>query len=887
MQRGVVGQKPPTPLPSVLVVAAVTGESGPVARAVTIAGERLRPTHALTLAAALRALSTGSFDCVLVDAGGPGLSAADLAVALRGPAGCAALVVVDPERPTPELEDAADLVLHPRDLGRDWLRPLGRAIEQGRLRTALRAAESRVERLSGIVESVADAVFTTTPQGIVTSWNNGAEQLYGYPAAEIVGAHVSSLHPPGSDEPRRIMAMIHAGDSVLGLDTLRRTRDGRLAEVSMNVTPLADDDGELAGAVVVARDISDRLELEAELVRVTMHDALTGLPNRSYLTYRLAQALSDARNGNRNVAVLHIDLDQFKAVDDVYGHVLGDQVLARVAERLRMLSRPTDIVSRVGGDEFVMVCPDIGVEAAARLSDEVLEAIAQPIQIDGRGLRIGASIGIAVAPPLENDAELLLKHADAAMSEAKARGRARAQLFDPALTRRAGEQNRLAGDLREAIAQDLLEVHFQPVMGLQSDTVVGVEALARWNHHTDGPVSPGVFVPLAETHGIAAELDRWVLDRACHETVDAIDSGLVPPSFHVAVNLSARSLDDPRLVDVVDDVVRRSGLAPSSLVLEITETALLHNRDAARATVESLRDLGVGVALDDFGTGYSSLSFLRELPVTVVKIDRSFIRDSVERPEDLAITEAIVRLAKGLGLQTVAEGIETVEQRDLLRRLGCESAQGFLWSGAVPMTAIPDKLLGDRARARFARLREPEPSRFVAGQRRVVTPRRRVLEATASTEHATACCLRGGLEAGQGWLVVSTPDRRESFGRSLGALHASAIASGQLVELDAYDTLRKVTGADGRLDPTRFEAVVGTALRKLGSTSELVGVHAELGHVTQPLLSLRVSTDLRRQLHTVGQLTLEYGDHPADCARHGERTFQPILVDGESASNAS
>lgn len=884
MQRGVV--PPQSLLPSVLVVTAGTGESGAVARAVNIAGDKLLVTHALTLAAALRALGSGSFDCVLVDAGGPGLSAADLAVALRGPAGCAALVVVDPERPTPELEDAADLVLHPRDLSRDWLRPLSRSIEHGRTRSALRAAESSVERLSGIVESVADAVFTTTTQGIVTSWNNGAELLYGYPAAEIVGAHVSSLHPPGSDEPRRIMAMIHAGDSVLGLDTLRRTRDGRLAEVSMNVTPLADDDGELSGAVVVARDISDRLELEAELVRVTMHDALTGLPNRSYLTYRLAQALSDARNGNRNVAVLHIDLDQFKAVDDVYGHVLGDQVLARVAERLRTLSRPTDIVSRVGGDEFVMVCPDIGVEAAARLSDEVLEAIAQPIAIDGRGLRIGASIGIAVSPPLENDAELLLKHADAAMSEAKARGRARSQLFDPALTRRAGEQNRLAGDLREAIAQDLLEVHFQPVMGLAADHVVGVEALARWNHPEHGTVSPGVFVPLAETHGIAAELDRWVLDRACHETVDAIDAGLVPPTMHVAVNLSARSLDDPRLVDVVDDVVRRSGLEPSSLVLEITETALLHNRDAARASIDGLRDLGVGVALDDFGTGYSSLSFLRELPVTVVKIDRSFVRDAVERPEDLAITEAIVRLANGLGLQTVAEGVETVEQRDLLRRLGCESAQGFLWSGAVPMASIPDKLLGDRFRARVARLREPEVARF-SGERRIITPRRRVLEATAATEHATACCLRGGLEAGQGWLVVSTPDRREAFGRSLGALHQTAIADGQLVELDAYETLRKVSGSDGRLDPTRFESVVGTALRTLGSNADLVGVHAELGHVTQPLLSLRVSTDLRRRLHTVGQLTLEYGDHPADCSGHGARAIQPLAIDDASASNAS
>ena len=352
--------------------------------------------------------------------------------------------------------------------------------------------------------------------------------------------------------------------------------------------------------------------------------------------------------------------------------------------------------------------------------------------------------------------------------------------------------------------------------------------------------------------------------------VAAIESGLVSPSIQVAVNLSARSLDDPRLVDVVDDVVHRSGLAPSSLVLEITETALLHNRDAARASLDALRAIGVGVALDDFGTGYSSLSFLRELPVTTVKIDRSFVRDAVERPEDLAITEAIVRLAAGLGMETIAEGVETVEQRDLLRRLGCDSAQGFWWSGAVPMADLPGAVVGERATTRVARIGELEPTRFAAPRRWSMSPKRRVPEPVEVGAAATACCLRGGIEAGQGWLVVTTPDRRETFGRTLGPLHAAALASGQLVELDAYDTLRKVTGADGRLDTTRFETVVGSALRKLSAATDLVGVHAELGHVNQPLLSLRVSTDLRRQLHAAGQLSLEYGDHPADCAGHTE-----------------
>jgi len=303
--------------------------------------------------------------------------------------------------------------------------------------------------------------------------------------------------------------------------------------------------------------------------------------------------------------------------------------------------------------------------------------------------------------------------------------------------------------------------------------------------------------------------------------------------------------------------VHRSGLPPEALVLEVTETAVLQNRDAARASLEGLRALGAGVHLDDFGTGYSSLSFLRELPVTGVKIDRSFVRDAVDRPEDLAITEAIVRLARGLGLETVAEGIETVEQRDLLRRLGCSTAQGFWWSGAVPIYELPGAGL-----SRVAKRRETRP---VAAPRRWNVARRPLEPAGART----ACCLRGGLEEGQGWIVVTSPSRRAEFARALGSLHAAAVARGQLVELDAYETLRTVTGADGRLDTARFEQVVGGALRRAGAVAGEVGIHAELGHVTQPLLSLRVSTDLRRRLHAESDLTLEYGDHPADCAAHG------------------
>ncbi len=869
--------------PAVLVVTdEAEGGSVVAARVNTVARDVL-VTHALTLPAALVALGAATYDCVVVEVGTPDVSAAELAETVRSRAGAAATVlVVDDDRPVPAtLEDLADLVLREADFAGDWLRPVKRAIEHARVRAALAEAESDVSRLSGIVESVADAVFTTTLEGRVTTWNGGAEQLYGYPGAEMVGRDIAMLHPPGSDEPRRILAMVRAGKSIPGLDTLRRTRDGRMAQVSISVNGLRDDRGAVTGVVIAARDISDRLELEAELVRQTMHDALTGLPNRSFLTYRLSQALAEGKRRSQPVAVLLLDLDQFRAANDVHGHLAGDRVLTEVADRLRTLARPVDVIARIGGDEFVLVCPDTGVEAAGQIAEQVIAAVSAPIELDHRAVRVGVSVGIAAAPPLDCDAATLLKRADAAMYEAKARGRSRSQVFDPALARLAADQRLLAADLQAALDADALEVHYQPVIDLATDRVVGIEALARWQHPTRGDVPPGTFVPLAEAHGFVSTLDRWVLERACRQAAAALGSGDLSPGARVAVNLSARSLDDGGLVEMVGEALDSTGLAPSALVLEITETALLQNREAAGTSVAGLRALGAGVALDDFGTGYSSLSFLRELPVTGVKIDRSFIRNAVESPEDLAITEAIVRLANGLGLETIAEGIETAAQRELLRSLGCARAQGYWWSPAVPMTELP----GGRAAARLARILRPAPVEVVpalpAGRGTRVS--RRTHEQAAPVLAPTACCLRGGLEAGQAWLVLTTAARREAFARSLGALHAATVARGHLVELDAYETLRRVTGPDGRLDPARYDHVVGSALRRLAAASDQVGVHAELGHVTRPLLSQDVSTDLRARLQGAATLTLEYGDHPADCAAHGAVAVALLAADGSTA----
>jgi EAL domain-containing protein (putative c-di-GMP-specific phosphodiesterase class I) len=504
----------------------------------------------------------------------------------------------------------------------------------------------------------------------------------------------------------------------------------------------------------------------------------------------------------------------------------------------------------------------------------------------------------------------MLDHAEAALHDAKHHGRGRSRVFDQVDARRTGEEHRLALDLREALDHDALDVHYQPVHDLATDRIVGVEALARWNHPLGGVVPPGTFVPLAEAHGFVGELDRWVLERACRDVVAAVAEGLLPPDARVAVNLSARSLDERDLLLTVDRIVHRTGLPAAALVLEVTETAVLANRDAARAAIEGLRHIGVGVHLDDFGTGYSSLSFLRDLPVTGVKIDRSFVRDATGRPEHLAITEAVVRLTRGLGLDTVAEGIETVEQRDLLRELGCEHAQGFWWSPAVPLaelarrTATPALTAPTGPVAPVALVTaSPAPRRWAFGRRTVApaataataagtaisaTSAGTATSVTSATAAArTACCLRGGLESGQAWLVVADAARRESIARSLGPVHGHATARGLLVELDAFDTLRAVTGPDGRLDPVRFQQVVGGVLRRLGSAATQLGVHAELGQVNRPRRSVRVATDLRRRLQAVSDLVLEHVEDPAHCGRHTTGAGLPLPGLAAGGSTAS
>jgi diguanylate cyclase (GGDEF)-like protein len=488
-----------------------------------------------------------------------------------------------------------------------------------------------------------------------------------------------------------LTAVVVGGETVRGFETVRRTKAGRLIHVSLTISPLTEGHG-IAGASVIAHDITDRVELEAQLLQQAMHDALTGLPNRALLQERLAQALREAERDGAPVAVLFCDIDRLKTVNDARGHLVGDRLLVEVARRFQAVTRPGDTVARWGGDEFVVVCKATEENEAEHIAERIRTALRAPIDLYGQLLHATMSVGIAAAPPLPADADTLLRHADAAMYEAKARGRGRSHVSDRRGLERSREELDLIGDLRRALEDEDLEVHYQPVLDLATGELSGLEALTRWRHGSRGEVVPDVFVRLAENNGLVERLDRWVLQQACAAAKRFAESGHLPPQAKVGVNLSASTLCDPGLPTMVQDTLTQVGLSPGSLMVEVTETDVLKDAVTAGQSLQALRGLGAAVALDDFGTGYSSLSFVRTLPVTHLKIDRSFVENITHDADDLTITASVIDLAHGLGISTIAEGVQTSEQLEKLRALGCRAGQGFFWSPARPLAEVADWL---------------------------------------------------------------------------------------------------------------------------------------------------------------------------------------------------
>jgi len=447
--------------------------------------------------------------------------------------------------------------------------------------------------------------------------------------------------------------------------------------------PIAD-----GGWLVTHEDVTERIRTQERMAHLAYYDALTDLPNRALFREHVERKLANVLPGER-FAILFIDVDEFKSVNDSLGHHVGDELLKSVASRLRLCAGPNDFVARLGGDEFAVVKVDLTDESqAVALVDNIHRAIRAPAKCLGHEVSADASIGIAIAPDHGSSLEELLKNADLAMYSVKASGRRAYRFFVPDMDARMKTRRALESDLRQALLQGGFAVHYQPVVDLTSNAVTGCEALLRWRHPTRGMVSPAEFIPVAEETGLILELGEWVLRQACTDAVKW------PDKIRLAVNVSPLQFKSGTLALKVAAVLAETGLSPNRLELEITEAVLIRDDEEALSVLHQLRQLGVRIALDDFGTGYSSLSYLRRFPFDKVKIDRSFVQDVAEAQGSSPIIEAVVHMAAAGRMTTTAEGVETEAQCDVLRKLGCNEMQGYLFSPAVPVEPLAKLLQG-------------------------------------------------------------------------------------------------------------------------------------------------------------------------------------------------
>ena len=512
-------------------------------------------------------------------------------------------------------------------------------------------------------------------------------QLIGRPLEEVVGRTPNDFaqrpEPSGPPAPR-VDRVVQTGGGHLDLEQRYVHADGSVVHAEVHLSVLRSEDDEPEYLLFQVVDITGRKRVEGELQRLAMHDPLTGLPNRYLLQDRLETALARARRSQRLVSVLFVDVDHFKVVNDSLGHSTGDSLLVQLAGRLVRGSRSGDTVARFGGDEFVMVCEDVAdADEAERIGERVLRLFDEPFFIAGQHLYVTVSTGIAVAAP---DATPItaLRDADAAMYQAKDRGRARAEMFDETLRHRAAKRLDVEMMLRHALERGEFRLSYQPIVSIPGDTTVGVEALLRWEHPERGTLTPNEFIPTAEETGLIVPIGAWVLGEALAQVATWRRQLVGATSLYVAVNLSPRQLMSGDLLARCRDATTGQQVPADALCLEITEGAVMRDVDVSIPILRKIADSGIRIAVDDFGAGYSSLSYLKRLPVTTLKIDRSFVDGLPYDADDSSIVRAIVSLGHALGLELCAEGVETLAQRAELVALGCHLGQGYLWAPAMP-----------------------------------------------------------------------------------------------------------------------------------------------------------------------------------------------------------
>lgn len=552
--------------------------------------------------------------------------------------------------------------------------------------TARKALEESLRQAGQVFDHARDAILLVDREHRVLAANRAYTELTGYPAEEVVGVELPSLRLGVQERAFYDRLRDHLdGHQHWEGELWGIRRDGTTIPIRAALSPITDASGVVTSYMVMLTDISERRRAVEQARHQAEHDPLTGLPNRILFMDRLEQALATVARKGRQFALMFIDLDHFKAINDTHGHEVGDAVLLEVAHRLRRCVRRVDTVSRLGGDEFVVLLADIGgVDQAAHVADTIMQSVARPVQATVGSLTLSVSIGIAICPSDGDDPKTLLRHADVAMYHAKEAGRSAFQFFSPEMNSRVLERVQIEQRLRRALENGEFELEYQPEIDIGSGRTVGFEALIRWRDPERGLLMPSAFIGAAEESGLIVPIGKWVLREACQQARRWRDAGF---PVVVAVNLSNVQFIHDDLLRYVDEALAASGLAPEFLDLEITEKTIMGGDAATLALVNTLRARGVQLTIDDFGTGFSSLSSLRRFPLSKLKIDRSFIDDIAGEPDAAAMIPAIIALARSLKVKVIAEGVETAEQLHYLQQHGCDEYQGFYagrGSGTVP-----------------------------------------------------------------------------------------------------------------------------------------------------------------------------------------------------------
>jgi diguanylate cyclase (GGDEF)-like protein/PAS domain S-box-containing protein len=660
--------------------------------------------HVQCMEDAERFLALQAVDIILLDLGLPDVQGLDAVRRARKAAPGVPLVVLsglDDESMAIQAmkEGAQDYLIKGQIEPRELVRALRYAVERKNIEESLYEEK---ERAQVTLDCIGDAVISTDVAGNIIFLNAVAEEMTGWRLTEVVGRPMTEALRIVNATTRRIVPNLMAKTAQqdrpghLPFNTILIRRDGSEIFIEDSVAPIHNHDGQIVGSVKVFRDMSSARAMADQIAHAAEHDFLTGLPNHLLLNDRIGQAIALAQRNQDKVAVLFLDMDGFKHINDSLGHPAGDRLLQSIANRLRDCVRAPDTVSRQGGDEFIVLLQGVDEpEDAAVAAKRLLGSVAEAYSMGQHTLHMTTSIGVSLYPDDGPDAETLIKNADTAMYQAKENGRQSYQFFKPEMNVRAVERQSIEEDLRRALERNEFTLHYQPKIELATGTITGAEALLRWTHPTRGSVSPAQFIPIAEDSGLILSIGAWVLSEACAQAQSWMKAGV--PVGTIAVNVSAIELRNESFLERLFSTLLESGLDPRSLELEVTESVLMKNSELAASILQNIREKGVRVAIDDFGTGYSSLSYLRKFPLDALKIDQSFVRDIAASPDDTAIVSAIISMGQSLKLRVVAEGVETVEDLAFLQHHECDEAQGYYFSRPVPAEHFVALLKSERS----------------------------------------------------------------------------------------------------------------------------------------------------------------------------------------------